>query len=81
MLERNYNRKFSEFFLENVGSLRTFLVSLCISSVVFRNLRQSSGIFRNLQKRSGLSASGRKLLVIVNKITLPFFESFLFPSG
>ena len=37
-----------------------------------------SEIFRNDRKSS---ESGRKLLDVLNKITLPFLELFLFPSG
>ena len=52
---------FSDFSLENFGSLRK-------SSEVFRNDRESS-------------ESGRKLVDMLNKITLPFLEAFLFPSA
>ena len=48
------------------------------TSVVFRYLRKSLEIFLNDRESS---ESGRKLLDILNKITLPFLEPFLSPSG
>lgn len=55
---------FSDFSLENFGSLRT-------SSVVFGNLRKSSEMIES-------SESGRKLVDMLNKITLPFWRRFCF---
>jgi len=73
--------KFRKFSLENFGSLRTSLVvsvHLRESSEIFGCLRESSEIFR---KDRESSESSRKHLDILNKISLPFFEPFLFLSG
>ena len=62
--------------------LREFLglneLALYFSDFIFASLRKSSEVFRNDRE---LSESGRKLVDILNKITLPFLEAFLFPSA